>query len=69
MERKENTTGKDGTHTAEAENDKGGGRDLYGKFGDPESLLRAYESLQSEFTRRSQRLRAFERDAEQREKR
>ena len=32
----------------------------YGKFKDAESLLKAYESLESEFTRRSQRLKAIE---------
>ena len=32
----------------------------YGKFKDAESLRKAYESLESEFTRRSQRLKAIE---------
>ena len=32
----------------------------YGKFKDAESLLKAYESLESEFTRRSQRLKTLE---------
>ena len=32
----------------------------YGKFKDAETLLKAYESLESEFTRRSQRLKAVE---------
>ncbi|MBQ7373337.1 MAG: hypothetical protein IJW64_02090 [Clostridia bacterium] len=32
----------------------------FGKFKDAESLLKAYESLESEFTRRSQRLKAIE---------
>ena len=38
----------------------------YGKFKDAESLLKAYESLESEFTRRSQRLKAIEGELENR---
>ena len=38
----------------------------YGKFRDAESLLKAYESLEAEFTRRSQRLKAVEGELENR---
>ncbi len=37
---------------------------VLGKFKDADALLKAYESLQAEFTRRSQRLRALEKEAE-----
>ncbi len=37
---------------------------VLGKFKDVDALARAYESLQAEFTRRSQRLRALEKEAE-----
>ncbi len=37
---------------------------VLGKFKDVDALARAYESLQAEFTRRSQRLRALEREVE-----
>lgn len=47
---------------AEAEKEKGG-TDL-GKFKDVNALLEAYGALQAEFTRRSQRLRALEKEAE-----
>ncbi len=40
-----------------------GSTDL-GKFRDVDALLRAYEALQSEFTRRSQRLKELEREAD-----
>ena len=49
------------THTAEAEGSEGG---TFGKFKDRLSLVRAYESLEAEFTRRSQRLKQLEREAE-----
>ena len=55
------TTGA--SHTAEAEvncGDVAKTKSPYGKFKDAESLLKAYESLESEFTRRSQRLKAVE---------
>ncbi|MBQ7643173.1 MAG: hypothetical protein IJS67_04650 [Clostridia bacterium] len=61
---------KDGNlpHTAEAEEREGGVKNgIYGKFKDAESLLSAYDSLEAEFTRRSQRLRELERAAERRE--
>ncbi len=37
---------------------------VLGKFKDVDALARAYESLQAEFTRRSQRLRTLEKEAE-----
>ncbi len=37
---------------------------VLGKFKDVDALARAYESLQAEFTRRSQKLRALEKEAE-----
>lgn len=40
---------------------------LYGKFKDADSLLAAYRALESEFTKRSQRLKALERDLAARE--
>ena len=50
------------SHTAVAENEVGEQTELkpYGKFKDAKSLLKAYESLESEFTRRSQRLKTIE---------
>ena len=49
------------SQTAGAEIEKGErANNPYGKFKDAESLLKAYESLESEFTRRSQRLKAIE---------
>ena len=50
------------SHTAEAEEVIGEKTKInpYGKFKDAESLRKAYESLESEFTRRSQRLKAIE---------
>lgn len=47
------------SHTAGAEKDLGE-MNAYGKFKDARSLLKAYESLESEFTRRSQKLKAIE---------
>ncbi len=48
--------------TAEAEVREGAADkpENFGKFKDADSLLKAYESLESEFTRRSQRLKALE---------
>ncbi len=57
------------THTAEAEINDGGMQSAYGKFKDLETLLRAYDSLEAEFTRRSQRLKELEREAERTEQR
>ena len=54
---------KEASQTAGAEIEKGERANIknpYGKFKDAESLLKAYESLESEFTRRSQRLKAIE---------
>ena len=49
------------SRAATAEGDLGERGDKpYGKFKDAETLLKAYESLESEFTRRSQRLKAIE---------
>ncbi|MBO4323654.1 MAG: hypothetical protein J5836_03230 [Clostridia bacterium] len=53
-------------HTAAADNVIGGMQSPYGKFKDLNALLRAYDSLESEFTRRSQRLKELEREAEER---
>ena len=49
--------------TVETEKDLGGNAENkrpYGKFNDANSLLKAYESLEKEFTRRSQKLKALE---------
>ncbi len=57
----ENVSGA--SQAAEAENQTGeraAKENPYGKFKDAESLRKAYESLESEFTRRSQRLKAIE---------
>ena len=53
-------------HTAEAEMDKGIGNisDNFGKFKDAKGLLEAYNSLQSEFTRRCQKVSELEREIE-----
>ena len=50
------------THTAEAEDDLGGVTNSVSleKFKDVQSLLKAYNSLEAEFTKRSQRLRKLE---------
>ena len=45
-------------HTAEAEKQEGA--TAIGKFKDVDALMKAYNALQAEFTRRSQRLRALE---------
>ncbi len=50
------------SQTAEAEEEKGG--TVLGKFKDVNALAEAYSALQAEFTRRSQRLRALEKEAE-----
>lgn len=57
------------THTAEAEGNNGGMQSAYGKFKDLETLLRAYDSLEAEFTRRSQKLKELERETGNRGKR
>ena len=53
----------DAPQVAEAKVEEGGlaiEKNPYGKFKDSQSLLKAYESLESEFTRRSQRLKTLE---------
>ena len=53
-------------HTAEAENTTGIGNisNSFGKFKDAKGLLEAYNSLQSEFTRRCQKVKELEREIE-----
>ncbi|MBR5439613.1 MAG: hypothetical protein IKV61_05295 [Clostridia bacterium] len=52
-------------HTAEAEEDLGAKTlNKYGKFNSLESLVDAYNSLQSEFTRRCQKVKELEREIE-----
>ena len=59
MEEKDNVyTSPQTAHTAEAEK-RDGATDL-GKFKDVDALMKAYNALQAEFTRRSQRLRVLE---------
>lgn len=59
MEQEENVYEKtEQAQTAEAEEGRGA-TDL-GKFKDVDALMKAYNALQAEFTRRSQRLRALE---------
>ena len=63
MERTDVEFATETSHTAEAEIERGEkvmNESPYGKFKDAKSLLKAYESLESEFTRRSQRLKAIE---------
>ncbi|MBO5926130.1 MAG: hypothetical protein J6Q38_01040 [Clostridia bacterium] len=48
-------------HTAEAD-DSLGTADTFGKFKDAKSLLNAYNALQSEFTRRCQKVKELERE-------
>ena len=62
MKQSEEITEELSAQTAEAEKTEGAADNAtgYGKFKDAESLLKAYESLESEFTRRSQRLKALE---------
>lgn len=49
---------KQATHTAEAEENSGekGSLNRYGKFKDADSLKKAYESLEAEFTKKCQKL-------------
>ena len=58
MDEEETTT--PAAHTAKADNVKGANGGGIGKFNDVEELYRAYERLEAEFTRRSQKLRALE---------
>ena len=52
------------SHTATAEGEKGDNYLGIGKFKSPQALFDAYNSLQSEFTRRSQRIKELERENE-----
>ena len=60
-----NENGND-MHTAGAENNSGIGNftDNFGRFKDAKTLLDAYNSLQSEFTRRCQKVKELEREIE-----
>lgn len=49
------------------ENNLGSKEDI-GKFKDTESLLKAYNNLQAEFTKKSQRLAELETESEQKQK-
>lgn len=54
-------------HGAEAQKGEGSAAtEILGKFKSVDALLRAYSSLQAEFTRRSQRLKELEREREER---
>ena len=65
MEQKENVYGCEGTEqTAEAEEKEKKGSAVPQKFKDVDALVRAYGSLQAEFTRRSQRLKELEKEME-----
>ena len=63
MKRRNEEFSSEATHTAGAEEDKGVVPSPYGKFKDLDALLRAYDSLEGEFTRRSQKLKELEREA------
>ena len=70
MEKEENVY-EENTMTGQGEDGMDGGMDarqkgptVLGKFKDVDALARAYEALQSEFTRRSQRLKELERKVE-----
>lgn len=52
------------SHTAEAESEKGDGSKALGRFSSADELLGAYNSLESEFTRRCQKLKELERENE-----
>ena len=55
----------DDAHTAEADENLGANtQNKYGKFNSLESLVDAYNSLQSEFTRRCQKVKELEREIE-----
>ncbi len=63
MENKLNEQTAVTAHTAEAENDFGAvadGQVSFGKFKDATALLKAYNSLQAEFTKRCQRVKELE---------
>ena len=59
----ENSADKSAPQTAAAEMVEGGMQGTYGKFKTVDALLSAYDSLEAEFTRRSQRLKELEREA------
>lgn len=61
----ENGTGTEQTDAVSVDKEKGSTG--FGKFKDANALLKAYESLQAEFTRRSQRLKEMERAMDNRE--
>jgi hypothetical protein len=61
----ENGTGTEQTDAVSV--NKENGSTGFGKFKDANALLKAYESLQAEFTRRSQRLKEMERAMDNRE--
>ena len=68
MEHKDNVCeNKEAEQVAEAKVEKGS--TAFGKFKDANALLEAYESLQAEFTRRSQRLKELEKATENLENR
>lgn len=67
MEGEENVYGESGTAQA-AEAEEKEGATILRKFKDVNALAEAYGSLQAEFTRRSQRLRALEKAMENSEK-
>ena len=70
MENMENVCGlENGTKTeqTDAVSVNNDGSTVLGKFKDANALLKAYESLQAEFTRRSQRLKEMERAMDNRE--
>ena len=62
MEQKTNAVDTDAAYTAEAEKKENAtsDRSTIGKFTSVDALYRAYERLEAEFTRRSQRLKALE---------
>lgn len=64
MEEKENVYAENASAEQVAEAKKDLGSTALGKFKSVDALARAYESLQSEFTRRSQRLKELEREVE-----
>ena len=64
MEEKENVYEENSPAEEFAEASEEGALTVLGKFKDVGALARAYESLQAEFTRRSQRLRQLEKEAE-----
>ncbi|MBQ8659103.1 MAG: hypothetical protein IJ506_08195 [Clostridia bacterium] len=63
MERKENVcVGTEAEQIAEAKEKEGS--TAFGKFRDANALMRAYEALEAEFTRRSQRLKELEKQTD-----